>query len=107
MELESLLDRLGYSDSATFLRSGGGKLESAVDVGHVFRQAKADPCNLQGVYTLNSDPENASVSNVPIIYVCQTHDEQAVDQIHRLVWNQDIAPFVLVLSPRGVRLYSG
>src|SRR6266511_2778309 len=31
----------------------------------------------------------------------------AADEIHTLVWNQDIVPFLLVRTPAGLRLYSG
>lgn len=31
----------------------------------------------------------------------------SADEIHNLVWNQDIVPFVLVRMPVGLRLYSG
>ncbi|MEJ7590803.1 MAG: N-6 DNA methylase, partial [Planctomycetaceae bacterium] len=31
----------------------------------------------------------------------------AADEIHRLVWNQDIVPFLIVYTPVGVKFYSG
>ena len=44
---------------------------------------------------------------MPVVYVCEARDEAAARRIHRLVWNQDIAPFLLVRTPHGIRLYSG
>jgi hypothetical protein len=41
------------------------------------------------------------------VYVCQTDTTEQADEIHRLVWNQDIVPFLLVYTPSGLRLYSG
>ena len=43
----------------------------------------------------------------PIVYVCQADDETQAGEIHRLVWNQDIAPFLIVVTPQTIRLYSG
>lgn len=106
MDLNTFLDRLGYSDAPTFLRRDDGRLESAVDVGHVFRHAKDAPCNLQGVYTLTPSPDQKN-SCVPVVYVCHVADEETADKVHRLVWNQDVAPFVLLHTPRGFKLYSG
>ena len=43
----------------------------------------------------------------PVVYVCRAGDESEARQIHKRVWNQGIAPFLVVVSPRVVRLYSG
>ena len=43
----------------------------------------------------------------PIVYVCQAKTEQAADEVHRLVWNQDIVPFLIVYTPVGIKVYSG
>lgn len=107
MELATLLDRLGYSDSPHFLRRGSDAFASAPDFGHVFRKASSGPCGLQGVYTLRQSPESLTDPLVPVVYVCQAETDDAANTIRRLVWNQDVVPFVLVHSPRGLRLYSG
>jgi hypothetical protein len=83
-------------------------LETTVNYGHIFRKATRKPCFLQGVYTLRPEvAETRAEAVVPVVYVCQAKTEQDADEIHRLVWNQDVVPFVLVHTPRGVRLYSG
>ena len=33
--------------------------------------------------------------------------ETKADDFHRLIWNQDVVPFVLIYTPLGVKLYSG
>ncbi len=108
MHVETLLQRLGYADSPAFLRAGSGTLETTVDYGHIFRQATGKPCHLKGVYTLRPELSDARAEAVvPVVYVCEAKTEDDADEIHRLVWNQDVVPFVLVHTPRGVRLYSG
>lgn len=107
MELSKILDRLGYVDSPHFLRRGTAELRTAPEFGHVFRKAIEKPCQLEGVYTLRRDPKEQQAPLVPVMYVCRANSEQAARTVHKLVWNQDVAPFVLVYSPENVRFYSG
>lgn len=106
MDLDQVLSALGYSDRpGSFLRAGTVEFRQAENYGHIFRHATRQPCSLKGVYQL-SPPEDGGPA-VPVVYVCEAKDEVAARQIHQLVWNQDIVPFVLVYTPRGIRLYSG
>jgi hypothetical protein len=106
MLLPAVLDRLGYSTSGNFLRRGTTDFGRAPDIGHILRAAAhRDACRLEGVYALR--PFDNPGSQVPIVYVCEADTVAAADEIHRLVWNQDIVPFLLVRTPAGLRLYSG
>jgi len=105
MQLAEFLDRLGYSESSAFLRPQQNAFRIDPDFGHIFRQA-AKTLALQGVYTLRSDIAHHSPS-VPIVYVCEADSEQEANDFHRLIWNQDVVPFVLIYTPLGVTLYSG
>lgn len=112
MTIEELLEALGYADSENFLKRNTKAFDAAPDYGHIFRHAAAKPrrpkeltCRLQGVYTLRSpDP---TPRTVPVVYVCEADSERAADGLHRLVWNQDVVPFLLVRTPSGIKLYSG
>ena len=33
--------------------------------------------------------------------------DDAIDDFHRLVWNQDVVPFLIIHTPSGIKLYSG
>jgi hypothetical protein len=106
MHLQTLFDTLGYSTSGNFLQRGTAAFERAPDIGHILRTAaRRRACRLEGVYTLR--PFNDEASPVPVVYVCEADDMAAADEIHTLVWNQDIVPFLLVRTPAGLRLYSG
>lgn len=107
MDLPKILDKLGYADSPHFLRRDSVELRTAPEFGHVFRKSVKSACNLQGVYTLRRDPASKTDPLVPVIYVCKADTEQAAEAIHRIVWNQDVVPFLLVHSPSTVRFYSG
>jgi len=106
MLVENLLEELGYADSPFFLRKGSKEFATASGVGHILRAAAKPQCSLLGVYTLN-DAENPAATTAPVVYVCKAKSEAAADEIHRLVWNQDIVPFLIVYTPVGVKFYSG
>ncbi len=103
--IDQTLEVLGYKGSANFLLRNSPELDSAVDLAHIFRKAVAD-CSLRGVYVLRPDSKSAE-SITPVVYVCEATDDAAAEAIHKRVWNQNIVPFVVVHTPRCVRLYSG
>ncbi len=106
MELSVLIEELGYSGSRNFLQRGTAAFNHAPDIGHILRAAARNrACRLEGVYTLR--PFNEDGSLVPVVYVCDAESIAAANEIHKLVWNQDITPFLLVRTPGGVCLYSG
>jgi hypothetical protein len=105
VQLAEFLDRLGYSESPAFLRPQQYAFRIDPDFGHIFRRA-SETLALQGVYTLRPDVAGHSPS-VPIVYICEVDSEKKADDFHRLIWNQDVVPFVLIYTPFGVKLYSG
>lgn len=103
----NLLAFLGYDESPACLRPRDEAFLRAPRIGHILRKA-AEDLNLEAVYTLHPKPAaETGRAPVPAVYVCSAKDEKSADGLHRLIWNQDIAPFVLVSSPGGVKLYSG
>lgn len=112
MTLEKLLSRLGYEGSPCFLRREDGNFESEPSYGHIFRKAmdrkrpKAPRWRVEGVYGVR-DLETKSHRFLPVVYVCTADDAVAAQELHRLVWNQDVVPYVLVLTQKGVIAYSG
>jgi len=105
VDLDQLLNSLQYRDSPNFL--SGKRLDSDRDFGHVFRKAQQAECNLRGAYVLNAAAYDVPQGNVPVVYICEANSESEARQIHRRVWNQNVVPFLLVVSPAWVRLYPG
>ena len=103
MTLAELVERLGYGKSENYLREDRGDFNHIVDYGHLFRRAAREPCRLKGVYTL----KQSETSAIPVVYVCDAASEEEAREVHRLVWNQDTVPFVIVNSPESVRVYPG
>lgn len=103
--MEEALQLLGYSGSTNFIRSESEDLISAVDHVHLLRKATAE-CGLLGIYALRPEKDSAK-GIIPVVYVCEADDEAAANAIHKRVWNQNVAPFLLVLTRRSARLYAG
>lgn len=104
-ETRKLLDALGYSGSPNCLT--GRELQFAPDFGHVFRRA-AEGAGLDAVYCLKPSPgQDLGHELIPVSYVCKATSYEHADEIHRLVWNQNVVPFLVVLAPQGVRVYTG
>ena len=93
---------LGYEDSPKYLSKDEDFPHS--QLGYVLRKAREE-CGLKGAYVLKEG--HSESSPVPILYFCQANSEQEAAKIHRHVWNQGIVPFVLVQTPKFLRLYSG
>lgn len=101
MNAADTISALGYEASPNFLRPGGFTWDRVGGFAHVLRKAEGN-LSLRGVYTLDG-PGSA----IPLVYVCEAVDESRVREIHRLVWNQDMVPCVIVAGPESVSVYSG
>jgi len=109
MNSQQLIKKLGYSDSPAFLQ--GERLKEHHGYSFFFAQAEREEhCNLKGVYTLLCSPDRLSSSSLtPVVYVCEADNEAKAEEIHKRVWNQNIVPFLIVVTPKNkkIRLYSG
>jgi len=116
MTLQETLSDLGYAGSPCFLQREDGRFESEMGYGHIFRRAQDPRCDgdpkcesrwrTEGVYGIR---ESAAPDSrfTPIVYVCSAKDGEAAADLHRLLWNQDVAPYIIVHTTEGLRVYSG
>jgi hypothetical protein len=107
MNSQQLIDKLGYKDSSAFLQ--GERLKEHYGYSFFFTHAeKKKHCNLKGVYTLLDSPDKLVGSSLtPVVYVCEADNEAQAEEIHKRVWNQNIVPFLIVVTPKNIRFYSG
>ena len=104
MDVQELIGTLGYDRSPHFLANESLRLDP--EYGHLYRKAE-EGCGLRGVYVLRRSAAPEPGANTPVVYLCEAKSTADAEQIHRRVWNQNIVPFLLVRSPREIRLYSG
>jgi methylase of polypeptide subunit release factors len=105
MPVADLLKDLGYEGAPNFIQGSG--LEEVAGYSYVFRRAKST-CHLHGVYTLSEKgQQKAGGTLVPLVYVCEATDKNPAPVIYQRVWNQNVAPFILVETRGNVYLYSG
>jgi len=104
-----VLEELGYLDSPKFIQPS--RLHTLPPDELVFALRKCrdiqDPSienSFRGAYVIQRTHKEPAV---PIVYTFQLETEEAAKQVHRLVWNQNLAPFVIVESPSMIRVYSG
>ncbi|MHC5053417.1 MAG: HsdM family class I SAM-dependent methyltransferase [Planctomycetota bacterium] len=110
MDVRDLISALDYDKSSSFIdRDHFGDDPSKA---HVFRRAH-EYCGLQGVYALTDRSGREGVPGItPVVYVCDSEAaekkaKENPDELHRLVWNQNASPFLVVVTPGDVRLYPG
>ena len=112
MDTNALLEQLGYKDSPFFLQ--GKALLDDPGYSHVFRRAQGSDsneksCSLIGVYALRQrDPESSNKGTIiPTVYVCKADNEAHAEKIHKRVWNQNVVPYLIVVTRKSFRLYPG
>jgi hypothetical protein len=103
MSSTAVLESLGYDQSPNFVDSVEVGKPSSSRFSHVYRKA-AEDCGLHGVYVLNDHQRNV---DVPVVFYCKARSEAESNLIHKRIWNQDVTPFVLVETPKMLRLYCG
>ncbi len=104
--MRHLIQALGYDTSGNFIPAAEAAAFEALPFSHLCRKWHDGKSSMgfAGVYVLREDKEKAAV---PVVVVFQPSSDEDAKNIHKLVWNQDFVPFVLVESPTCVRLYSG
>lgn len=111
MDTDELIRELGYDSSPSFL--GPDRWNEAVEHAHGLRHtatACAAPAirgRFRGVYMLGAARGATLRPTTPVVLVCEAPDQASANRIHRLTWNQGSAPFLIVHTPTGVRVYSG
>ncbi len=106
MDLNELISCLDYTDSPYYLPES--RLDDFSGFSHVFRLSRRE-CGLHGVYALCGNDKNQALSKsiIPMVYICEARSEEEATKFHKLVWNQNVVPFLLVSTPKCFRLYPG
>lgn len=103
-ELQRLLDRLGYTPASGWVPA----TEFSALVTHRFAMQQAErEMSVIGAFCLKRRVSAIDVVATPLVYVATAADIGAAQEVHRRVWSQGLAPFLLVTTPEGVALCPG
>jgi N-6 DNA Methylase len=104
MLLSTLLKELDYEQSPHY-RTHVSDFEP--ETAHLFRAAS--DAGVSGIYVFQASPATSRkvVVNRPAIYVAQAENLAHAKSIHRSLWNLGYAPYLIVLLPHQVRIYTG
>src|SRR3546814_7617476 len=102
--LRNLLNQLGYTPEAGWV--------SASDFGalttHRFAMQQAErEMSVIGAFCLKRQAGAYDTIATPLVYVAHALDATAAQDIHRKLWSQGLAPYLLVATPDSVVLCPG
>lgn len=103
-DLDLLLERLDYRPGSGWISAAHFEGQSA----HRFAMQQAHrEMSVIGAFSLMTHSVKRQGSSTPLVYVAKAHDQSSAQEIHRKVWSQGLAPFLLVGTPAGVFICSG
>ncbi len=102
MHYDDLTSALGYAGSPMFCEDDGDGLVAPSDR-HWLRAAR--DAGVRGSYLFRTSPEPQALR--PAVHVAQAPTVDAAREIHRRLWNQGVNPFLIVVLPTEVRVFTG
>ncbi|MEN6578864.1 MAG: N-6 DNA methylase [Phycisphaerales bacterium] len=113
MAVTQLIKSLGYRESRRFLSPDKDNELPASELSFALRHT-AQACKklsekgmgsrFHGTYVLQ---EQAGSPAVPVVHVFETESDTSAKDVHRMIWNQNLVPFIIIVSPSMVRVYPG
>jgi hypothetical protein len=101
---DQLLHELGYAQSTNYRATSGTSQEPVTE--HLFRAAKK--AGVQGAYVFQTSPQEQKIlPDRPAVYVAEARTRDEARQIHQRLWNLGNAPFLVILLPNEIRVYTG
>lgn len=102
MLLPDLAAALGYTASPLYGEIGAETLVGLSDR-HWVRDARK--AGAKGTYFFRTSPEPQALR--PAVHIAEAGTIAEAREIHRKLWNQAVNPFLIVLLPAQVRVYTG
>src|SRR5579859_4966539 len=103
MLLAEVLDTLEYSQSPYYRKTTA---QQGPELASLFRSAQT--IGIDGVYVIrSSNEENPTFSERPAVYVAQASTLDEAQVIHCNAWNFGDTPFLIVVLPDHIRVYTG
>jgi hypothetical protein len=110
MNYEDLISALGYKGSPLFSEERDSIL---MDISDRHWVRAAFDAGVQGSYFFKTRPpisteeSSGQVTVRPAVYVAKVDTEDEARAIHKKLWNQGLAPFLIIVLPAQIRVYTG
>ena len=103
MSLDVVLDALDYNKSPYYLKT---TQKHEPEVASLFSSARNT--GVDGIYVFQtSNKKDAAFSVKPAVYVAEARTPDEARLIHRNLWNLGQTPFLIVVLPTHIRVYTG
>jgi len=102
MLYRALTSALGYADAPLYCEDDGERLVSSSDR-HWLRAARA--AGVRGSYLFRTSPDPEALR--PAVHVAEAQTLEDARIIHARLWNQGVHPFVIIILPNQVRVFTG
>lgn len=115
--IEHLLSVLGYEQNVRYYPLN--KFSNLPSSSHLSRiisrinknaeeQTKDEVMHVHGAYFIKTNPEDEITSHLrPVVFVAQASSVKEARELHRDLWNSSSAPFIIILLPDQIRVYTG
>jgi type I restriction-modification system DNA methylase subunit len=100
---ERVLDILGYTESPNYRRLKTDTFHPMT--AHLFRAARK--AGAEGAYLFQTDRDERLLPSRPAVFIAEASNEEQAREIHGKLWNLGNSPFLIVILPKQVRVYTG
>lgn len=101
---ETLVRKLGYDEGAGWIPAE--RFDALVSHRFALQQA-SEEMGVIGAFCLTRQGEGTLAVITPLVFVAIAEDGAAAQEIHRRVWSQGLAPFLLIVCPAEAAVCSG
>ncbi len=106
INFEKILSTLGYDSSSHYYSLEGPPPDD--ETAHIFRAAR--DINVKGIYVFETSPGTDTENLLPphpAVYITKADTQEQAREVHRKLWNLSHAPFIIILLPQQLRVYTG